>query len=269
VLDPVFRSERCLLDERPLTKGGSLRDRSRELLSQDPDETTVVTARRDHGEVRVGLAASLLVLGLVACTARGSGRDAVAPTIASPSPPGLLELVKRSAGAVSSVTYVQTIVRGGQAIKADKTIYARPPEYRVDLRVTLGGTTTSGSFYVLREGAFKCTAEPRCATESEDTARAQIERLALEELILQHASRLAQSYQGMRRLAGEDAYCYEVRLPADPRLNLLGGVLCYTPSGIALFVRLDLVETQISLEAQSVRDSVVSDDLRLPARPTS
>lgn len=208
------------------------------------------------GAVSTGAAATSAVA--TSGTSTSGGTASTGPSTTSPA----FGQVLASAGATEyKVTYKLT--DGGE-----QSWFFKPPKTRFDFSSTVSGQTSVISIYALPDGAFTCFSGTGAAAQcigmsGLQTALQQNPAALYTETMIQHPEQFSGVLVETRQIAGQQAFCYDVRAAAAIA-SLSDGRFCYSSQGILLLERFP----GFSMEATTFSTTVPDSDFALPARPT-
>lgn len=189
------------------------------------------------------------------------------------SGPELGQPLAASKVAEFAVVYDVTERFGRDTSKGEQSWFAKPPRARFDFSSDVAGQRTTVSLYALADGAFLCyqdAAQPLCfGTFGLSTAIQQNAAASAQVALAEHPERFSGTLIEQRQIAGQDAYCYDVRAVTPQASGLAGGRFCYSRQGIPLLFFFATQGGEVSMEATRVSTTARDSDFTLPTVPTT
>jgi len=204
-------------------------------------------------------------------TAASSGGTASgAPVAGSPSFGQILSSAK---GSEYKVTYKLTATGGAESFSGEQSWFFKPPKSRFDFKTSAAGHTSTVSLFSLPDGTFMCFgtgATAQCiGMTGLDTALQQNPAALYQESLIQHPDQWNGVLVETRQIAGQQAYCYDVKPVTAAATGLTDGRFCYSTQGILLLQRFAAQGGTWSMEATSLSTTVPDADFTLPSKPTT
>ena len=202
-------------------------------------------------------------------TATASAAAASAP--GGPGQPRLLDILTVAKVTRYKVSYrITTTGPNAEAFSGDQSWYLSPPRARFDFSTSFGGQKTTVSFFSLPDGSYYCFAlmgQTQCFTVlGVGSPLDQNAAVLTQRDLVDHPEQWGGTFREMRTIAGQPAYCYDVKAQRAAS-GVSAGLFCYSKEGIALLSQFALQGASWSMEATSVSTTVPDSDFVLPARP--
>lgn len=198
---------------------------------------------------------------------------AASRSIITASGPTFREVLLLSKAVEYAVVYEVTERYGRDTFSGEQSWFVKPPRARFDFSSDVGGQSTKVSLFALVEGTFLCdadVAQARCFSMSgRSTALQQNTAASVQESLVQQPERFDGVLTEMPQIAGEQAYCYDVRARTPQASGLTNGRFCYSALGVPLLSRFKTQGSEVLLEATRVSTTVTDSDFALPAEPTT
>ncbi len=213
----------------------------------------------------------------ISCTAplsdpRGSAVSASGAVSSSPAVgPAFREILAAAKVAEYTVTYTLMERHGRDTVTGEQLWFVKPPKERFDLSSGIADQRTTTSLFALVDGTFLCyrdNAQPVCLIMSgRASALQQNESASVHEQLTQHPEQFNGVLVDAPQLAGQQAYCYDVKAIALQASGLAEGRFCYSARGIPLFLRFSTQGAEVSMVATRVSANVADSDFLLPGIP--
>lgn len=216
--------------------------------------------------------------GTAANASAATGAPSVPPaatsrSITTTARPAFREILTASKVSEHAVVYKITERYGRDSFRGEQSWFAKPPKARFDFSSDATGQRTTVSVYALVDGTFLCyqdVSQALCfGTSGLGAALQQNPAASVQHTLAEHPEQFDGVLVETPQIAGQQAYCYDVRALAPQVSGLTAGRFCYSTRGIPL---LSLFKTQggeVSMEATRVSSSVSDSDFTLPAVPTT
>lgn len=215
--------------------------------------------------------------GATGAAATSAAAASTAPTnAATPQPsaaagPALAAILGTAKLTEYKVTYKLTATGSGAAMSGEQTWYLKPPRSRFDFTSAMGGHATTMSIFDLPEGSFMCfgdVGQTQClGTPASGSPAQQNLALSFQESLVDHPNDWGGVLVETRTIAGQKAYCYDVRALAAAAAGLSEGRFCWSDKGMLLLQSFKSGDGTWSMEATNVSTSVPASDFTLPAQP--
>src|SRR5712692_1032546 len=191
----------------------------------------------------------------------------------APAGPTFRQVLAASNVSEYKVMYKVTDTNGRDSFSGEQQWFVKSPQARFDFSSDVAGQRTIVSLYALVDGTVVCysdVARLQCFGMSTlSTALQQNPAASVHEALVQNPERFDGVLVETRQIAGEQAYCYNVRALTAQTSGLTEGRFCYSTLGIPLLSRFKTQGGEVSMEATRLYASVSDSDFTLPATPTT